>query len=69
MAPIVKKELDIVGTRLQNNKFGEVIKSFAEKLERVNMLTTHTFDFKDFQKGFEAFRDKNSGACKIVLTF
>lgn len=69
MAPIVKKELDIVGTRLQNNKFREVIDSFPSKLDRVNMLLTRTFDFKDFQKGFDVFEDKNSGACKIVLTF
>lgn len=69
MAPIVKKELNIVGTRLQNNKFNEVISSFPDKLDKVNMLMTHTFDFRDYQKAFAAFEDKNSGACKIVLTF
>lgn len=69
MAPIVKKELNIVGTRLQNNKFPEVISSFASRLDKINMLLTHTFDFRDFQKGFAAFEDKNSKACKIVLTF
>lgn len=69
MAPIVKKELNIVGTRLQNNKFPEVISSLASKLDKINMLLTHTFDFRDFQKGFDAFEDKNFGACKIVLTF
>lgn len=69
MAPIVKKELNIVGTRLQNNKFPEVISSFASRLDKINMLLTHTFDFRDFQKGFTVFEDKNSKACKIVLTF
>lgn len=69
MAPIVKKELNIVGTRLQNNKFREVIAAFPSKLDRVDMLLTHTFEFKDFKKGLDAFEDKYSGACKIVLTF
>lgn len=69
MAPIVKKELNIVGTRLQNNKFREVIDSFSNKLDNVNKLVTHTFDFKDFQRAFSAFEDRDSGVCKIVLTF
>lgn len=69
MAPIVKKELNIVGTRLQNNKFREVIEAFAGRLDKVDMLLTHTFDFRDFEKAFAAFEDRDSGACKIVLTF
>lgn len=69
MAPIVKKEINIVGSRLQNNKFRQVIETFPDKLNKVNMLITHTFDFEDFQRAFTAFEDRNSGVCKIVLTF
>lgn len=69
MAPIVKKELNIVGTRLQNNKFQEVIASFSEKLHKVDMLSTHFYNYRDFREAFDIFDDKNSGACKIVLTF
>lgn len=69
MAPIVKKELNIVGTRLQNDKFKEVIETFPSKLDKVSMLMTHTFDFRDFENAFKVFEDKNSRACKIVLTF
>lgn len=68
-APIVKKELNIVGTRLQNNKFREVIGAFPGRLDRVDMLLTHSFDFRDFEKAFATFEDKDSGACKIVLNF
>lgn len=69
MAPIVKKELNIVGTRLQNNKFQEVIASFPKKLDKVDMLSTHFFNYRDFREAFDTFGDKNSGACKIVLIF
>lgn len=69
MADIVKKELAIVGTRLQNYKFKEVIESFPNKLDKVDMLMTHTFHFEDFKEAFRIFEDKNEQACKIVLTF
>ena len=31
-------------------------------------LLTHVLPVSEFQKGFELFADKNSGACKVVLT-
>lgn len=36
---------------------------------RINQLVTHVFTADEVQKAFETAMDKNSGACKVVITF
>ncbi len=63
-----KKELTLVGTRLQSHKFPKMIAEFESYLPHVDMLVSHVLPMSEFQKGFDLFADKNSGACKVVLT-
>lgn len=63
-----KKELTIAGTRLQSHKFPKMAAEFESCLPHVDLLVSHVLPMSDFQKGFDLFEDKNSGACKIILT-
>ncbi len=64
-----KNELVIAGTRNQNSKFKEVVESLPGRRERVDKLVTHVFPVEEAKKAFETAMDKNSGACKVVITF
>ena len=63
------KELTILGTRHQYQKFPEVVKILPDHLKEVDEITTHVFKAEDFQKAFDTLADRNSGAGKAVLTF
>ncbi|WP_094604434.1 Starvation-sensing protein RspB [Sporomusa silvacetica DSM 10669] len=66
---IMSKELEIIGTRLNNNKFPQVIEWFAKGLVQPEKILTHTFKFEEVEKAFD-FMDKNpADVCKIGLTF
>ncbi len=69
MAEVVKKELNIVGTRLQYEKFEKAIAAMPQRLEHVKKLVTHEYPFEQFAEAVKLFEDKDSGACKIVLKF
>jgi L-gulonate 5-dehydrogenase len=66
---IMSRELEIIGTRLNNNKFPQVIEWFAKGLVQPEKILTHTFTLEEAQKAFD-LNDKNpENVCKIVLTF
>jgi 2-desacetyl-2-hydroxyethyl bacteriochlorophyllide A dehydrogenase len=64
-----KKEVTIAGTRLQYDKFPTVIASLKDRIERINKFITHVFPVEEYEDAFNTFTDKNSGACKVILTF
>ena len=64
-----KNELVIAGTRNQNSKFKEVVASLPGRKDRIDKLVTHVFPAKKAKEAFETAMDKNSGACKVVITF
>lgn len=64
-----KNELVIAGTRNQNSKFKEVTESLPGRRDRIDKLVTHVFPAGEAAKAFETAMDKNSGACKVVITF
>lgn len=66
---INKNELVIAGTRNQNSKFKEVVESLPGRKDRIDKLVTHVFPVEEAVKAFETAMDKNSGACKVVITF
>lgn len=66
---INKNELVIAGTRNQNSKFKEVVESLPGRKDRIDKLVTHVFPVEEAKKAFETAMDKNSGACKVVITF
>lgn len=63
------KELTILGTRHQYNKFPETIERHAGRLEYVDKLTTHVFPAEEFAQAFAVLEDKQSTAGKVILTF
>lgn len=66
---INKNELVIAGTRNQNGKFKEVVESLPGRKDRIDKLVTHVFPVEEAEKAFETAMDKNSGACKVIITF
>lgn len=64
-----KKEVTIAGTRLQANKFPIVISFINKKVDKINKLITHIFPAEKYEEAFRTFTEKDSGACKVILTF
>ena len=69
MADITKKELTIVGSRLNCNCFDEVIRGLeAGDLKPENYIT-HRFPYQEAEKAFEMIREHPEEVLKAVLTF
>lgn len=66
---ITSKELDIRGSRLQNRKFGEVIRLVNEHQVHLDGSVSHRFHFLDAQKAFDFVDSKDPSMRKVVLTF
>lgn len=66
---IMSKELEIIGTRLNNHRFPEVINWFTHKKVNPQAIITNTFHFTEAAKAFQ-YNDKNPDkVLKIILTF
>lgn len=66
---IMSKELEIIGTRLNNHRFPEVINWFTNKKVNPQTIITNTFHFTEAAKAFQ-YNDKNPDkVLKIILTF
>lgn len=65
--PITKKELDIIGSRLHNNKFPEVIGWFEKKEVNPKPLVTHVFDFHLIHEAIALMEAKPQETCKVIL--
>lgn len=63
-----KKELTIGGTRMECDRFPDVVKSFPGRTDRLDRLVTHVFSLTEYEKAFETFTDKTSGSCKVVMS-
>lgn len=63
------KELTLLGSRHQYQKFPEVVEYLPSKLDHVDKLITHVFPAESFEKAFDVLADKTSGAGKVILTF
>jgi L-gulonate 5-dehydrogenase len=66
---ITAKELDIRGSRLQNNKFEEVIAAYRNKELDLTGLVSHRLPFADAQKAFDRIDAKDPSIKKIALLF
>ncbi|MEM1485458.1 zinc-binding alcohol dehydrogenase family protein [Oscillospiraceae bacterium PP1C4] len=66
---ITAKELDIRGSRLQNNKFEEVIQAYRDKKIDLGGMVSHRIPFADAKKAFEMIDAKDPSIKKIVLVF
>lgn len=66
---ITGKELDIRGSRLQNNKFEEVIAAYRAGKIRIEGAVSHVMPFDDAIKAFELIDSGSPEIKKIALAF
>ncbi len=66
---ITKKQLEILGSRLQYQKFPYVIEEYSKGKLDLSALITHTFSVKDIQKAFDAVLNPKEKTNKVVILF
>lgn len=69
MADITRKELTIVGSRLNNNCFDEVIAGFEDSSLHPEQLMTKSFNYKDIMTALNTIKENPQDVLKIVLKF
>jgi len=67
--PITKKELTICGSRLQTNKFSEVIELFNNNKLEPKKLISHVFKFSDINEAIKLIENQTEKTCKVILKF
>jgi len=68
-ADIMRRELDIRGSRLNNKKFPEVIGWFAAGKVDPAGLVSHVLPFTEVERGMELFEKHQEEVCKVILKF
>ena len=66
---IMSKELDILGTRLNNHRFPQVLDWFKKGIVYPEKIISHVFKFEDAEKAFSLTQVNPEDVCKIVLKF
>ena len=66
---ITSKELDIIGSRLQNKMFSKAIEMINEGKLDLNGSVSHTFPLVKGQEAFDFIDSKDPSIRKVVLTF
>ena len=69
MADITKKELTIVGSRLNCNCFDQVIQEFKEQKLNPEKLMTKSYNYKNIMDALNLIKDYPQEVLKIVLKF
>ncbi|CAB1246702.1 zinc-binding alcohol dehydrogenase family protein [Clostridium sp. HV4-5-A1G] len=67
--PITKKQLTVVGSRLQAYQFANVIRLMESGNLKSDGLITHKFKFKEVQKAFDFVDEHAEKVKKMILTF
>lgn len=66
---IMRRELDIKGSRLNRYKFPEVIGWLKNKEIDPSQIISHVIPFDEIQKAFDLIDNKPEEVCKVVLKF
>jgi L-gulonate 5-dehydrogenase len=66
---ITAKELDVRGSRLQNNKFEEVIDAYKEGKIKIEGQVSHIFPFAQAVEAFQRIDSGDPGLRKVALSF
>jgi L-gulonate 5-dehydrogenase len=66
---IMRKELDIRGSRLNKHKFPEVIEWLKNKEIDPSKIISHEFSFGDIQNAFDLIDKSPEEVCKVILKF
>ena len=68
-ADIMKKELSIMGSRLNLNQFPHVVKGIDEGFLQPEKLRSHTVHFTEIREGLRLIKEEPENVCKINLSF
>jgi 2-desacetyl-2-hydroxyethyl bacteriochlorophyllide A dehydrogenase len=66
---IMKKELDVRGSRLSNKKFSSVIEWFSKKEVKPRLLISHVFHFTEIEKAIAQAEGHPDQTYKVILKF
>lgn len=66
---ITRRELTLVGSRLQTHKFPEVIEHFQEGRLKPTEMISHVFEFDQFRAAFDLIERQSEKISKVLLTF
>ncbi|MGK0599824.1 Zn-dependent oxidoreductase [Yokenella regensburgei] len=66
---ITGKELSIFSSRLNANKFPQVLQWLAQGLIQPEKLVTHRFDYRNVVDALTKFEQDQQHCCKVLLTF
>lgn len=66
---ITGKELDIRGSRLNNNRFPQVIRWFEDGTLDSSRIITDTFHFTEIETAFQKLKEDPEHTMKVILTF
>lgn len=67
--PITKKELTIVGSRLQSNQFGYVIDLFNRGMLQPQSFITHHYPVEEIQRAMQLIETHPNEVRKVVVEF
>ncbi len=65
---IVKKELDVYGSRLYRNRFPLALDLLEKKEVNISDLITHEFKFNEVQKAIKTALDPKEKSLKVIVT-
>ena len=66
---ITKKELDILGSRLNRYRFPEVIDGFASGAFTPEKLCSHFVSYREVERMLQLIKTHPEEVCKVILTF
>lgn len=66
---LMRRELELIGTRLNLNRFPEVIGWFEKGLVHPGEIISHVFAVQEVEKAFDLMEKQPADVCKIVLRF
>lgn len=69
MLEITKKEISLVGSRLQTHQFAKCVEYFKNNDVHLTRLITHKFGFEDVKKAVDLIENQPEKVGKIILTF
>ncbi|WP_307190220.1 zinc-binding dehydrogenase [Geomicrobium sp. JCM 19039] len=66
---LTKKELNVVGSRLQTHQFPAVIEKVNAGQLKPEAIISHRFHFKDVKKAFSLLENEPENVRKVVIEF
>jgi len=66
---ITKKEIDIIGSRLNNHRFTEVISGFESGIFTPEEMRSSSFPFTEIEKAINLIQQYPEQVCKVTLSF